>query len=57
MISYGIDSEVGFIEVGKLVDFVLWKFVFFGIKFSLILKLGFIVVVFMGDFNVFIFIL
>lgn len=53
-IVYGISYEVGLIEVGKWVDLVLWKFVFFGVKFLLILKGGVIVVVFMGDLNVFI---
>lgn len=49
---YGIVYEVGLIELGKWVDFVLWEFVFFGIKLLMIFKGGMIVFVQMGDLNV-----
>lgn len=57
VIVYGISYEVGSVEVGKFVDFVLWSLVFFGVKFSLIFKGGLVVVVQMGDVNVSIFML
>ncbi len=50
-IAHGIAHEVGSIEVGKLADLVLWKPAFFGVKPSLIVKGGLIVVAAMGDPN------
>ncbi|MEN9762965.1 MAG: hypothetical protein RI906_2791 [Pseudomonadota bacterium] len=50
-ITHGIAHEVGSIEVGKLADLVLWKPAFFGVKPSLILKGGQIVLAAMGDPN------
>lgn len=43
VIVYGISEYVGFVEVGKVVDLVLWSLVFFGVKFNMIIKGGFIV--------------
>lgn len=57
VLIYGIVYEVGFIEVGKLVDFVVWLLVFFGVKLVIVIKGGMIVIVLMGDINVFILIL
>jgi urease subunit alpha len=50
-ITHGVAHEVGSIEVGKLADLVLWKPAFFGVKPSLVLKGGQIVLAAMGDPN------
>ena len=50
-ITHGLSHEVGSIEVGKLADLVLWKPAFFGVKPSLVLKSGQIVLAAMGDPN------
>ena len=50
-ITHGISHEVGSIEVGKLADLVLWKPALFGVKPSLILKGGLIIMAAMGDAN------
>ena len=50
-IAHGIAHEVGSIEVGKLADLVIWKPAFFGVKPSLVLKAGQIVLAAMGDPN------
>ena len=38
---YGIDHEIGSLEVGKLADIVLWEPKFFGIKPEVVFKGGF----------------
>lgn len=45
VIIYGIFEEIGLVEVGKLVDFCFWSFVFFGVKFELVIKGGIVVYV------------
>jgi urease subunit alpha len=50
-ITHGIAHEVGSVEVGKLADLVLWKPAFFGVKPSLVVKGGQIVLAAMGDPN------
>jgi len=50
-IAHGIAHEVGSVEAGKLADLVLWKPAFFGIKPSLVIKGGMIVMAPMGDPN------
>src|SRR5580658_9157020 len=50
-ITHGIAHLVGSVEVGKLADLVLWKPAFFGVKPSLIIKSGMIVMAPMGDPN------
>jgi urease subunit alpha len=50
-ITHGISHEVGSLEVGKLADIVVWKPAFFGVKPSLVLKGGQIVLAAMGDPN------
>jgi len=50
-ITHGVAHEVGSIEVGKLADMVLWKPAFFGVKPSLVIKGGQIVLAAMGDPN------
>jgi urease subunit alpha len=50
-LAHGIAHEVGSIEVGKLADLVLWKPAMFGVKPSLVIKGGMIVVAPMGDPN------
>lgn len=45
VIIYGFSYEVGLVEKGKFVDFVLWDLVFFGVKLELVLKGGMIVCV------------
>ncbi|WP_068636220.1 urease subunit alpha [Thauera butanivorans] len=50
-ITHGIAHVVGSIEEGKLADLVLWRPAFFGVKPSLVLKGGMIVVAAMGDPN------
>jgi urease subunit alpha len=50
-ITHGIAHEVGSVEVGKLADLVIWKPAFFGVKPSMILKGGQIVLAAMGDPN------
>ena len=48
---YGIDHEVGSLEVGKLADIVLWEPKFFGIKPEVVFKGGFPVWSVMGESN------
>jgi urease subunit alpha len=48
---YGIDHEIGSLEVGKLADVVLWEPKFFGIKPDVIFKGGFPVWSVMGESN------
>lgn len=50
-ITHGMAHEVGSIEVGKLADIVIWKPAFFGVKPSMIVKGGVIVMSLMGDPN------
>ncbi|MEN9773866.1 MAG: hypothetical protein RL322_936 [Pseudomonadota bacterium] len=50
-ITHGVAHEVGSVEVGKLADLVLWKPAFFGVKPSLVIKGGQIVLAAMGDPN------
>ena len=50
-ITHGISHEVGSLEVGKLADIVLWKPAFFGVKPSMVIKGGMIVMAPMGDAN------
>jgi urease subunit alpha len=50
-ITHGIAHLVGSVEAGKLADLVLWKPAFFGIKPSLVIKSGMIVMAPMGDPN------
>jgi urease subunit alpha len=50
-ITCGIADLVGSVEVGKLADLVLWRPAFFGVKPSLIIKGGMIVMAPMGDAN------
>ncbi len=50
-IAHGIAHEVGSVEVGKLADLVIWKPAFFGVKPSMVLKAGQIVLAAMGDPN------
>ncbi len=47
--AFGIDSEIGSLEKGKMADIVLWNPAFFGIKPELVVKGGFIVWGAMGD--------
>ncbi len=48
---YGIDAEIGSLEVGKLADIVLWEPKFFGIKPEVIFKGGFPAWSVMGEAN------
>jgi urease subunit alpha len=48
---YGIDREVGSLEIGKLADIVLWEPRFFGIKPEVIFKGGFPAWSVMGESN------
>jgi urease subunit alpha len=48
---YGIDHEIGSLDVGKLADIVLWEPKFFGIKPDVIFKGGFPVWSVMGESN------
>jgi urease subunit alpha len=48
---YGIDHEIGSLEVGKLADIVLWEPKFFGIKPEVVFKGGFPVWSVMGESN------
>ncbi|MEZ5728076.1 MAG: urease subunit alpha [Burkholderiaceae bacterium] len=50
-IAHGIATDVGSVEPGKLADLVLWKPAFFGVKPSLVIKGGQIVLAAMGDPN------
>lgn len=50
-VAQGISHEVGSIEVGKFADIVIWEPRFFGIKPSLVMKGGQIVMSAMGDSN------
>jgi urease subunit alpha len=51
VIAHGLDGEVGSVEVGKLVDLVLWQPAFFGVRPSVVLKDGMIAWAAMGDPN------
>ena len=48
---FGIDHEVGSLEVGKLADIVLWEPKFFGIKPEVVFKGGFPAWSVMGESN------
>ncbi len=48
---YGIDHEIGSLEVGKLADIVLWEPKFFGIKPDVVFKGGFPAWSVMGESN------
>ena len=48
---YGIDQEIGSLEVGKLADVVLWEPKFFGIKPEVVFKGGFPAWSVMGEAN------
>jgi urease subunit alpha len=48
---YGIDHEIGSLEVGKLADIVLWEPKFFGIKPEVVFKGGFPAWSVMGEAN------
>jgi urease subunit alpha len=50
-ISHGVDHEIGSIEIGKLADLVLWDPRFFGVRPSIVIKGGGIVVSALGDPN------
>ncbi|WP_299039410.1 urease subunit alpha [uncultured Pseudokineococcus sp.] len=50
-IAHGIDHLVGSVEVGKLADLVLWDPAFFGVRPSVVLKGGALVVGALGDPN------
>ena len=49
--SHGVDHEIGSVEVGKLADLVLWDPRFFGVRPSVVVKGGGIVVAALGDPN------
>ncbi|HEY5820566.1 MAG TPA: urease subunit alpha, partial [Propionibacteriaceae bacterium] len=50
-IAHGVDHEIGSVEVGKLADLVLWDPRFFGVRPSVVIKGGGIVVGALGDPN------
>ncbi|MBQ5669485.1 MAG: urease subunit alpha [Tidjanibacter sp.] len=50
-ITYGIDSVVGSVEVGKMADLVLWEPAMFGAKPKMVIKGGMISWANMGDPN------
>jgi len=50
-IAHGIDHRVGSVEVGKLADLVLWDPAFFGVRPSVVLKSGALVLGALGDPN------
>ncbi|MBR4851660.1 MAG: urease subunit alpha [Tidjanibacter sp.] len=50
-ITYGIDSQVGSVEVGKVADLVLWEPAMFGAKPKMVIKGGMISWANMGDPN------
>ncbi|WP_432488063.1 urease subunit alpha [Kineococcus sp. SYSU DK018] len=50
-IAHGIDHLVGSVEVGKTADLVLWDPAFFGVRPSVVLKGGALVVGALGDPN------
>ncbi len=50
-VSHGVDHEIGSIETGKLADLVLWDPRFFGVRPSIVIKGGAIVVGALGDPN------
>jgi urease subunit alpha len=50
-VSHGVDHEIGSVEVGKLADLVLWDPRFFGVRPTLVIKGGGIVVGALGDPN------
>ncbi len=50
-ISHGVHHEIGSVEVGKLADLVLWEPRFFGVRPSIVIKGGGIVVGALGDPN------
>lgn len=50
-IAHGLAREVGSIAIGKLGDLVLWEPGFFGVKPSIVVKGGMIVMAQMGDAN------
>ena len=50
-IAHGVDHEIGSVEVGKLADLVLWEPKLFGVRPSLVIKGGGMVVGALGDPN------
>jgi urease subunit alpha len=50
-VAHGVDHEIGSVEIGKLADLVLWDPKFFGVRPSLVIKGGGIVVGALGDPN------
>jgi urease subunit alpha len=50
-IAHGLDAYVGYVEVGKLADLVLWHPAFFGVRPHVVLKGGFAAWAAMGDAN------
>ncbi|WP_432546315.1 urease subunit alpha [Kineococcus sp. SYSU DK004] len=50
-VAHGVDHLVGSVEVGKMADLVLWDPAFFGVRPSVVLKGGAIVVGALGDPN------
>ncbi len=50
-ICHGVDHEIGSVEVGKLADLVLWDPRFFGVRPTVVIKGGGIVVGALGDPN------
>ena len=48
---FGIDHEIGSLELGKLADIVLWEPKFFGIKPEVVFKGGFPAWSVMGESN------
>jgi urease subunit alpha len=50
-VAHGVDHLVGSVEVGKMADLVLWEPAFFGVRPSVVLKGGALVVGALGDPN------
>ena len=50
-VAHGVDHEIGSVEVGKLADLVLWDPRFFGVRPSVVIKGGGMVVGALGDPN------
>jgi len=50
-VAHGVDHLVGSVEVGKMADLVLWDPAFFGVRPSVVLKGGALVVGALGDPN------
>jgi urease subunit alpha len=50
-IAHGVEHEIGSVEAGKLADLVLWEPRFFGVRPSIVIKGGAMVVGALGDAN------